>query len=92
MEFSADDVRQLYIPVGFAHGPCTLEDDTEIAYKVSAYHAPSHEGGIHWDDPEIAIPWPIEPTAIVMSPRDACLPLLRQFQSPFPYEGHPLNP
>jgi dTDP-4-dehydrorhamnose 3,5-epimerase len=91
MELSADDGRLLYIPVGFAHGFCTLEDDTEISYKVSAYYAPLHEGGIRWDDPDIAIPWPVDPTAIILSRRDECLPLLREFQSPFPCDGHPLD-
>jgi dTDP-4-dehydrorhamnose 3,5-epimerase len=89
MALPADDGRQLYIPVGFAPGLCMLEDGTEIYCKVSAYYAPLHEGGIRWNDPYIALPWPVDRTAIIMSRRDECLPLRREFQSPFPCDGHP---
>jgi dTDP-4-dehydrorhamnose 3,5-epimerase len=83
VELSANDGTQHYIPVGFAHGFCTLEDDTEVAYKVSTYYAPQHEGGIRWDDPDVAIPWPVDPNTVIISHRDEHLPLLRDFQSPF---------
>jgi dTDP-4-dehydrorhamnose 3,5-epimerase len=92
IELSADDGRQFYIPVGFAHGFCTLEDGTEVSYKASAYYAPLHEAGIRWDDPDIAIPWPVDPHAVILSRQDASLPLLREFQSPFRWDGHPLDP
>ena len=49
----------MYVPVGFAHGFLTLEDDVTVQYKVSDYYAPKSEIGIRWNDPEIAVPWPI---------------------------------
>jgi dTDP-4-dehydrorhamnose 3,5-epimerase len=92
-ELSAENGRQLYIPVGFAHGFVTLEPDTEVTYKVSDVYAPDCDGGIRWDDPEIALPWPL-PAGVepVTSPKDSGLPLLKDFDSPFAYDGRPLEP
>jgi dTDP-4-dehydrorhamnose 3,5-epimerase len=83
----------MLVPVGFAHGFLTLEPDTEIAYKVSDYYSPAHEGGVRWDDPTLAIGWPgIEPGRQPwLSPRDAALPGLAGFTSPFTYDGVPLS-
>ena len=92
IELSAETGHQLYIPVGFAHGFLTLEDDVVLMYKVSDYYAPAHDSGIRWDDPDIAIRWPLEPDNIVTSDRDRRLPLLKDFASPFAYDGHPLVP
>jgi dTDP-4-dehydrorhamnose 3,5-epimerase len=92
IELSAETGHQLYIPVGFAHGFLTLEDDVVLMYKVSDYYAPAHDSGIRWDDPDIAIRWPLEPGNIVTSDRDRRLPLLKDFASPFAYDGHPLVP
>jgi dTDP-4-dehydrorhamnose 3,5-epimerase len=61
-------------------------------YKVSNYYAPAHDGGIRWDDPEIAIPWPIGNRDVIVSEKDRQLPYLRGFDSPFAYDGHPLLP
>jgi dTDP-4-dehydrorhamnose 3,5-epimerase len=91
-ELSADTGRQLYIPTGFAHGVLTLENDVVLHYKVSGYYAAAHEGGIRWDDPDIAIAWPVAAGAITLSERDRLLPLLKDFDSPFPYDGAPLAP
>ena len=74
VELSADRGDQLFVPVGLAHGFCTLEPDTEVAYKVDAFYAPDHEGGLAWDDASLAIDWPVAPDAVAVSPKDAALP------------------
>jgi dTDP-4-dehydrorhamnose 3,5-epimerase len=91
-ELSAESGRQLYIPVGFAHGYLTLEDGVVLVYKVSDYYAPAYDGGICWCDPDIAIPWPFKEADIITSDKDRRLPFLKEFASPFKYDGHPLVP
>jgi dTDP-4-dehydrorhamnose 3,5-epimerase len=91
-ELSAENGRQLYVPVGFAHAFCTLDDDVDVVYKVSDFYAAECEGGIRWDDPAIAVPWPARPDEVGLSDKDARLPLLREFESPFDYDGVPLAP
>lgn len=56
---SAENKRQMWVPAGFAHGFLVLKDNTEFLYKTTDYYAPQHERCIRWDDPEIAIEWPI---------------------------------
>jgi dTDP-4-dehydrorhamnose 3,5-epimerase len=92
-EISAANQRQLFIPVGFAHGFATLEPDTEVLYKTDSFYAPNHEAGIVWDDPTLAIDWrlPAGVTA-TMSAKDEALAPFSTFTSPFPYDGHPLEP
>lgn len=72
---SAENRRQLYIPVGFAHGFCVVSDSADFLYKVTSYYAPQDERGIRWDDPTLNIPWPIEQP--LLSDRDLALPLLQ---------------
>ena len=93
VELSASDGRQLFVPVGFAHGFLTLEARCEVIYKVSALYAPQSDGGIRWDDPALGIAWPLPPgVRPEVSPKDAALALLADFASPFPYDGRPLAP
>lgn len=73
---SAAEWNQVLVPVGFAHGYCTLEPDTIVAYKVTAPYAPGSERGVRWDDPALGIAWPLEPAAAILSGRDRGLPLL----------------
>jgi dTDP-4-dehydrorhamnose 3,5-epimerase len=77
VELSAANGMQLYIPAGFAHGFCTLTDDTEVAYKVSDYYAPECDAGLAWDDPDIGIAWPVARDAALMSGKDGRQPRLR---------------
>jgi dTDP-4-dehydrorhamnose 3,5-epimerase len=90
VELSSDSGEQLFVPTGFAHGFVTLEDEVSVLYKVSDYYAPSHEGGIAWNDPDVGFPWPFKEADIIMSEKDEQLPLLKDIESPFPYDGHPL--
>jgi dTDP-4-dehydrorhamnose 3,5-epimerase len=73
---SADGGEQLFMPRGFAHGYCTLRDNTVVAYKCDNVYAREHEGGIHFADPAIGIAWPIASEAAIVSDKDRALPLL----------------
>ena len=75
VELSAENHRQLHIPVGFAHGFYVLSDVADFLYKVSSYYCPELERGIAWDDPDLAIDWPGD--APLLSPRDQGHPRLR---------------
>ncbi|GKY88626.1 dTDP-4-dehydrorhamnose 3,5-epimerase [Sinisalibacter aestuarii] len=87
VELSFENGRQLLIPEGFLHGFVTLEPDTEIAYKCSAFYAPGSDGAVRFDDPDIGIDWPLEPGAAVLSQKDANAPRLRDITSPFTVGG-----
>lgn len=92
-ELSAENGHQLYVPIGFAHGFLTLEADCEVMYKCSSLYAPHYDGGIRWDDPYVAIDWPMpEGTTPNLSPKDQLLPPLLEFTSPFAYDGGTLTP
>lgn len=87
---TAEKGEQLFIPVGYAHAFVTLEDDVEVAYKVSDIYAPHCDGGIIWNDPQIGIDWPLPASGPQLSDKDARLPTLADFDSPFEYDGCPL--
>lgn len=92
-ELSAENGDQLFVPVGFAHGFVTLEPNCEVAYKCSDTYAPEQDAGVRWDDASIGIVWPI-PAGVTpeLSAKDQIQPLLTDFESPFPYDGRPLQP
>ena len=75
--------EQLFVPRGFAHGFCTLAPDTEVAYKVDNFYARELDAGLRWNDPTIAIRWPLDERDMVLSDRDRALPLLADFDSSF---------
>ena len=70
VELSADSWQQLLVPKGFAHGFVTLVDDTEVFYKVDAYYSANHDFGVLWNDPDLAIAWPIKDEDIIISEKD----------------------
>ncbi|MEF2144326.1 MAG: dTDP-4-dehydrorhamnose 3,5-epimerase [Desulfovibrionaceae bacterium] len=82
-ELSAKNFKRLFIPAGFAHAYMALSVHTEFMYKVDAPYAPSHEGGIRWDDPDLAVKWPLADP--ILSDKDKKLPLLSEMKSPFRY-------
>ena len=76
VELSADNWNQFYIPPGFLHGFCTLTEDTEVFYKCTRLYHPASERGVIWNDPALAIPWPVSPAEAVLSDKDRKLPAL----------------
>jgi dTDP-4-dehydrorhamnose 3,5-epimerase len=74
--------NQLLVPAGFAHGFLTLEDDVEVQYKVTTPYRPDLEGLIRYDDPALAIDWPIERLELLLSERDRTAPLLADADLP----------
>lgn len=80
---SAENKRMLYVPKGFAHGFCVLEDNTEFVYKVSDYYSPQHEHGVIWSDPSVAVPWPKVDLPYKLSDKDKQFPLLQALENYF---------
>jgi len=78
VELSAENWLSFYVPPGFAHGFLTLEENCEFLYKVTAFYTPSHDRAIRFNDPDIAIDWPIAAGDIKLSQKDAQAPFLRE--------------
>jgi dTDP-4-dehydrorhamnose 3,5-epimerase len=76
IELSAENWQQLLVPIGFAHGFCTLEPDTEVLYKVTAPYSGQHDLGLAWNDPDLGIAWPVSPDAAILSDKDRQQPRL----------------
>lgn len=74
---SAENWSQLWVPVGFLHGYCTLQADTEVIYKVTAPYDKAAERGVIWNDPDLAVQWPIPSDRAILSDKDQVLPRLR---------------
>jgi len=81
VELSSSPLRMLYVPRGFAHGFCTLVENTHVLYKVDAPYHPASDGGIRWDDPGLNIAWPAG--SPVLSKKDGELPFLREISPGF---------
>jgi dTDP-4-dehydrorhamnose 3,5-epimerase len=71
---SAENWSQLWVPPGFLHGFCTIEPDTEVIYKVTAGYDRASERGVLWNDPTLALPWPVAANEAVLSEKDTVLP------------------
>jgi dTDP-4-dehydrorhamnose 3,5-epimerase len=75
---NAVDGEVLYVPEGLLHGFCTLEDETTVFYKTTAYYAPAFDGGVRWNDPTLAIDWPVGEPEAILSAKDRALPFFAQ--------------
>jgi dTDP-4-dehydrorhamnose 3,5-epimerase len=80
---TADDPTQILVPVGFAHGFCTLEPDTEVVYKVSNVYSQPNDRSLRWNDPALGIRWPVGAAEAIVSDKDAAAPLLADLEPAF---------
>jgi len=83
IELTGENKRQLFVPRGFAHGFSVLSDTAVFAYKVDNRYAPEFDAGIRWNDKELNIQWGMEDSEVMISAKDAELPFLSEFESPF---------
>jgi dTDP-4-dehydrorhamnose 3,5-epimerase len=83
VELSDENHRQLFVPVGFAHGFCVLSDVADVAYKLTSLYAPDTEAGIRWDDPSVGVEWPVSDP--LLSERDKVAPLLAEVENELPW-------
>lgn len=82
-ELTEDNHRQFFVPKGMAHGFAVLSDEAIFQYKCDDFYHPEAEGAIIWNDPDIAIQWPIPADQVLLSEKDKKHPLLKDFESPF---------
>jgi dTDP-4-dehydrorhamnose 3,5-epimerase len=84
---TADKGNQLYVPAGFAHGFLTLEEQSEVAYKVSAYYSKEHDRSVAWNDPRFGIEWPLGHDGVpILSAKDAAAPGLEPLEKELIWE------
>jgi len=79
VELTEENHKQLWVPPGYAHGFCVLSETADFQYKCTDYYDPSDEGGVIWNDPDVAIDWPIADPSL--SSKDALLPTLTQLNA-----------
>jgi dTDP-4-dehydrorhamnose 3,5-epimerase len=89
VELDDEGMRELFVPVGFAHGFCVLSDVADVLYKQTTYYDPEVERGIAWDDPDIGIEWPLPVQELIVSARDAEAPRLSEIAAELPFRWHP---
>ncbi len=82
-EISAENWRQIWVPVGFLHAYCTLTEETEVIYKVTGAYDRTAERGVIWNDPDIGINWPVAADKVILSDKDKLLPRLRNLPALF---------
>jgi dTDP-4-dehydrorhamnose 3,5-epimerase len=88
VELDDEQMRELYVPVGFAHGFCALSDVADVLYRQTAYYDPAVERGIAWDDPEVGVRWPLPDAELTVSERDAVAPRLSEIADELPFRWH----
>ena len=84
---SAENGVQIWVPKGFAHGVCTLEPDTGLAYKTTGYYSSEHDLGIVWNDPDLKISWPVDDANVSISEKDKAHPRLKAIETYFTFNG-----
>jgi dTDP-4-dehydrorhamnose 3,5-epimerase len=89
VELDEQGMRELYLPVGFAHGFCVLSAVADVLYKQTAYYDAAVERGIAWNDPDIGIEWPLPVDQLIVSERDADAPRLRDIEEELPFRWRP---
>jgi dTDP-4-dehydrorhamnose 3,5-epimerase len=90
VELSAANWKQLWVPIGFAHGYVTLEADCEVVYKATDSWAPECERGVAWDDPTLGIDWRLPSTELFLADRDRSFPPLSEIEGAFRYNSRNL--
>jgi dTDP-4-dehydrorhamnose 3,5-epimerase len=85
VELSDKNHRMLYVPAGFAHGFVVLSSEADVTYRVTEEYAPEVDRGILWNDPDLAITWPIDEP--LLSPKDEAMPLLKDADNNFEFQG-----
>ncbi|MBP2294388.1 dTDP-4-dehydrorhamnose 3,5-epimerase [Azospirillum rugosum] len=75
---SAEEWNQIFVPIGFAHGFCTLEPNTEVVYKVTNFYSAAHDRGLLWNDPDLGIDWPVATDKALLSDKDLKHPRLAE--------------
>lgn len=91
-QLSADRANQFFVPAGFAHGFLTLEKDCEVAYKVDNQYAPQADSGIVWNDPQIAVAWPLDGQNPGLSDKDLLLPGISSTVDIFRFDPSTMQP
>lgn len=86
LTLSPEENNQLWVPVGFGHGFCTLEPNSVISYRVTSYYSPEHDKGVVWDDPDIGIDWPSAADPNSLSEKDRRQPRLADLPAHFSME------
>jgi len=87
IKLDASEGAELWVPPGFLHGFCTLEDETEVFYKVTSYYSPTHDAGVLWSDPDLGIHWPVDRDSVILSAKDETHPCLCDLPDYFEYES-----
>src|SRR5215210_5903960 len=84
-ELSDDNGRIVYCPIGFAHGFCVVSEVADVFYKQSSYYSSEHDRGIHYDDPDVGVEWPLPVEELIPSERDANAPTLAEVAGALPF-------